>query len=296
MIVEKENDVATVGRRCELLSVSRSGYYRWRTRKQHDGNLLEGALRILIGELHRHWLGLLGYRRMHSLLAMDGIQASSRQVRRIMKEERLFGHPGGRKSRYQGRFGIPVSEDRVRRNFTSDHPNHCWVSDITQFSTLDGKLYLCHVKDLYDGVIVGWSMEVRADTELVIRALAMAWRERVERTVPIVFHSDRGTQYTSGKLASWLREHKMVASMGAVGSSADNASAESFFGVLKRDLNAAIRHMSRYEARNRINDYIVNLHNPLRRASEMTVSRRKREETDATMNSLNFHGLAEETS
>jgi putative transposase len=88
----------------------------------------------------------------------------------------------------------------------------------------------------------------RATAELVVRALSMAWRERMDRDERIVLHSDRGTQYTSEKVAKWLDEHDMVASMGAVGSSADNASAESFCGLLKRDLGNEVRSSTRRPA------------------------------------------------
>lgn len=254
----------TVRRRCDLLEVSRSGYYRWLARP--DPELDDAALRILVGELHRRWHGFLGYRRMHDMLRLQGVETSQRKVRRIMSDAGLFGRPSGRKSRYRGRSGAPVAEDLLRRDFTAEAPNRRWVSDISEFPTLTGKLYLCQVKDLYDGVVAGWSMDVRAESELVLRAVSMAWRKRIEGGEKLVLHSDRGSQYTSAKLSKWLSEHDVVASMGAVGTSADNASAESFFGVLKRDLARAVRNVTRSVAMARIHDYIVNLHNPLRRA------------------------------
>lgn len=287
--------ILTVRRRCELLEVSRGGYYRWLARP--DRGSVDVALRILVGELHRRWHGLLGYRRMHDMLRLQGVETSQRKVRGIMRKGGLRGRPSGRRSRYRGRSGPPVADDLLRRDFTAEAPNRRWVSDITEFATLTGKLYLCQVKDLYDGVVAGWSMDVRAESELVLRAVSMAWRERVEGGGKIVLHSDRGTQYTSARLSEWLSDHGVVASMGAVGTSADNASAESFFGLLKRDLAHAIRDVPRSEAMVRISDYIVNLHNPLRRAPWRRVPQNKLAVMDASETEIEkglFHDLVEE--
>ena len=283
MIRHGGEDVAT-RRRCELLEVSRSGYYRWLSGRARDADResVEIALRAWVRSLHRRWSGLLGYRRMTAMLQIEhDIETSERTIRRIMSEDGLSGRPGGRKSRRGGRSKPPVAEDLLHRDFTADAPNRRWVSDITEFSTRNGKFFLCQVKDLYDGAIAGWSMGDRATAELVVRALSMAWRERMDRGERIVLHSDRGTQYTSETVAKWLDEHDMVASMGAVGSSADNASAESFFGLLKRDLGNEVRSSTRSEAAARIHDYIVNLYNPLRRASGGRVPQPKLARTEA---------------
>ena len=275
----------SVSRRCELLEASRSGFYRWLRRRSPEENCRttgELELRTRIRALHRRWHGLLGYRRMHDKLWLDGIDVPSRTVRRIMKEERLFGRPSGRRAKYRGRSGPASAEDLLRRDFTADAPNCAWVSDITEFKTATGKLYLCPVKDLYDGVIVGWAMDVRASADLVLRALTMAWRKRIEPSRQVVVHSDRGSQYTSSKTRKWIRRRDGLASMGEVGDSADNASAESFFGVLKRDVKQLILSDTRAEAVEHIHDYIVNLHNPLRRAYLLRNRNERSWKTDAS--------------
>ena len=183
-----------------------------------------------------------------------------------MRLHGLFGRPSGRRSRYRGSSRDTVADDRLQRRFHADRPNHKWVSDITEFRTLDGKLYLCQVRDLYDGVIVGWSLDGRQTAQLVIQAAAKAIRTRVAPK-EIIFHSDRGTQYTSRAVSQWLKQHGLTASMGAVGSSADNASAESFFGQLKRELQGMCRDDTHQQATARIHDYIVGLYNVMRRAA-----------------------------
>ena len=91
------------------------------------------------------------------MLELEGEDAPQRRIRRLMHEHGLFGRPSGRRKRYKGGSHSPVAEDKIRRRFHAERPNHKWVSDITEFKTQDGPLYLCQVGDLNDGVIAGWS-------------------------------------------------------------------------------------------------------------------------------------------
>jgi len=117
------------------------------------------------------------------------------------------------------------------------------------------------VKDLFSNEIVGWSMHERQTREMVLKAVLMAlWQRRDRR--PVVLHSDRGTQFTSGEYQRFLKGHNLTCSMSAVGTCADNAAAESFFGVLKRDRVNRRRYATRNEARRDIFDYIERFHNP----------------------------------
>lgn len=272
MISEATGHLSVV-RRCDLLQVSRAGYYRWKSRIAREEEDRDAMLLERIRSLHRRWYGILGFRRVHRLLELAGVRVAQRRVRSLMKGHGLFGRPSGRRSRYRGSSRGSVAEDMLRRRFHADRPNHKWVSDITEFSTVDGKLYLCQVRDLYDGVIVGWSIDTRQTSRLVIDAAAMAIRRRVAPK-EIVFHSDRGTQYTSKVVARWLKDHGLTASMGAAGSSADNASAESFFGQLKRELREICRNDTRRQATVRINDYIVGLYNVMRRLARAETAAR----------------------
>ena len=112
--------------------------------------------------------------------------------------------------------------------------NTKWVTDITYIWTAEHWLYLCVVLDLYSGLVVGWSMSPRQDRQRVVQAVLMALWQRPSRT-PVILHSDRGCQFTSEEYRRFLEAHQVTCSMSTVGSCADNAAAESFFGVLKRE-------------------------------------------------------------
>ena len=122
----------------------------------------------------------------------------------------------------------------------------------------------CVVVDLYSGIVVGWSMSPRQERQLVIQAVLMALWQRADRS-PVILHSDRGCQFTSEEYQRFLQGHNLTCSMSRVGSCADNAAAESFFGVLKRERVNRRRYVTRAEARADIFDYIERFHNPRRR-------------------------------
>ena len=122
--------------------------------------------------------------------------------------------------------------NHLARDFSADEPNTKWATDITYIRTAEGWLYLAVVLDLYSGRVVGWSMSARQDTQLVLQAVLMALWQRRDRS-PVVLHSDRGCQFTSEEYQRFLKGHQLRSSMSKVGSCADNAAAEGFFGLLK---------------------------------------------------------------
>ena len=132
------------------------------------------------------------------------------------------------------------------------------------FRSAEHWLYLCVVLDLYSGLVVGWSMSSRQDRRLVVQAVLMALWQRPTRT-PVILHSDRGCQFTSEEYQQFLAAHQVICSMSAVGSCADNAAAESFFGRLKRERVNRRQYRTRAEARTDIFDYIERWHNPRQR-------------------------------
>lgn len=143
-------------------------------------------------------------------------------------------------------------------------PNTKWVTDITYIDTDEGWLYLSAVLDLHPGIVVGWSMSHCQTRELVIQAVLMALWQREDRS-PIILHSDRGCQFTSGEYQRFLKGHNLICSMSAVGSCADNAAMEGFFGLLKRERVNRRKYRTRAEARADVFDYIERFHNPRRR-------------------------------
>lgn len=138
------------------------------------------------------------------------------------------------------------------------------MTDITYIRTDEHWLYLCIVLDLFNDLVVGWSIDAQQESEMVMRAVLMAVRQR-EGAGPTILHSDRGSQFTSGDYQDILKENGLVSSMSAVGSCADNAAAEGFFGRLKRERVNRRRYRTRAEARTDVFDYIERVHNGPRR-------------------------------
>jgi putative transposase len=182
-----------------------------------------------------------------------------------MRRAGLQGVPQRRRWRMKP-SGTPPAGTRnlIARDFTATASNTKWVTDITYIRTAEHWLYLCIVLDLYSGLVVGWSMSSRQDRQLVVQAVLMALWQRPSR-MPVILHSDRGCQFTSDEYQQFLAAHHVTCSMSAVGSCADNAAAESFFGVLKRERVNRRRYQTRAEARTDIFDYIERWHNPRQR-------------------------------
>lgn len=164
------------------------------------------------------------------------------------------------------KYGKPaiVAENQLKQNFQVQKPNQVWVTDITYVRTMEGWLYLCVVVDLFSRQVVGWSMDSRMQTDLVIRAMLQAiWRRRPENK--IIIHSDQGSQYTSQEWQSFLKNHNLESSMSRRGNCYDNAVAESFFQLLKREKIRRKVFPSREDARSEIFDYIEFFYNTKRR-------------------------------
>ena len=147
---------------------------------------------------------------------------------------------------------------------TAPEPNQAWVTDITCVRTAESWLYLCVVIDLFSRLVVGWSISAVQDRQLLLQAVLMALWQRQDRS-RVILHSDRGCQFTSDEYQRFLKGHNLVCSMSAVGRCADNALAEGFFGMLKRERVNRRRYRTRAEARTDIFDYIERFHNPLMR-------------------------------
>jgi putative transposase len=154
--------------------------------------------------------------------------------------------------------------NHLERDFTATAPNTKWVTDITYVRTAEHWWYLCVVLDVCSGLVVGWSMSPRQERQLVLQAVLMALWQRPGHT-PVILHSDRGCQFASEEYQRFLEAHQVICSMSAVGSCADNAAAESFFGVLKRERVNRRHYRTRAEARADIFDSIECCHNPRQR-------------------------------
>jgi putative transposase len=250
---------------CRCLRVSPSGYYGWATRAPSARAKENARLLGRIHALHAAQDGVVGSPRIWEDLRYAGERCGRHRVARLMRRAGLQGVPQQRRWRRKA-SGIPPAGTRnhLERDFTAPASNTKWVTDITYVRTAEQWLYLCVVLDLYSGLVVGWSMSPRQDRQLVLQAVLMAMWQRPGRT-PVILHSDRGCQFTSEEYQRFLEAHHITCSMSAVGSCADNAAAESFFGVLKRERVNRRHYRTRAEARADIFDYIERWHNPRQR-------------------------------
>jgi putative transposase len=163
----------------------------------------------------------------------------------------------------RGKVAI-LAENHLKQDFDAEQPNQVWVTDITYIRTYEGWLFLAVVIDLFSRQVVGWSMQPRMHVDLVLNALLMAvWRRKPKNEVLI--HSDQGSQYTSSDWQAFLKSHNLVCSMSRRGNCYDNAVAESFFQLLKRERVKRKTYKDREEARQDIFNYIEMFYNPIRR-------------------------------
>jgi putative transposase len=264
-MIERCRDAFPVRMMCRSLKVSASGYYSWRDRPLSDRERDNQRLLGHIQYLHAESDGVMGSPRIWETLRYAGESCSKNRVARLMRVNCLQGIPQRtrwhKKPSRQRPDGI---RNHLERDFAADQANTKWVTDITYVRTDEHWLYLCVVVDLYSGIVVGWSMSHRQERQLVIQAVLMALWQRQDRA-PVILHSDRGCQFTSDEYQRFLRGHNLICSMSAVGSCADNAAAESFFGMLKRERVNRRQYRTRAEARADIFDYIERFHNPLKR-------------------------------
>ena len=219
-------------------------------------------LLLRIREYHAASDGVMGMPRMHEQLCYDGETASPNRVAQLMARNGLFGIPQRRQWRKK-RSGVRPAHIRnhLERDFSAGEPNTKWVTDITYIYTAQGWLYLCTVLDLFSSKIVGWSMSGIQDRHLVLKAVLMACWQRPNRD-PVVLHSDRGTQFTSGEYQRFLADHNIISSMSDVGHCGDNAAAEGFFGMIKRERIHRRHYLTLAAARSDVFDYIERFHNP----------------------------------
>jgi putative transposase len=226
-----------VSLQCELLGVSRSGYYEWLRRGPSDREIADELLTAKIREIHKRARGVYGARRVHAELRLGhGIRVSRKRVERLMGRAGISGLVTRKRGRTTVRVpGVRVADDLVRRGFRPAGPNVLWVADITYLSTWEGWLYLAAVQDAFSRAIVGWSMESHMRAELVTDALGMGLSRRRPGT-GLIHHSDQGAQYVSLAFGQQARDAGIAVSMGSKGDCFDNAVAESFFATLKKEL------------------------------------------------------------
>ena len=260
-----EGSAPAVVQMCEWLRVSKSGYYDWRSRPQSAATQRRELLKIKIRALFEANNEEYGYRRMHAVLVRGGEQCSPELVRSLMRElglEPCQPKPWRHSLTEQDGQAGPIP-DLVNRDFTAEKPGQKMVGDITYIWTWEGWLYLATVIDCATRKIVGWAMDDNYKTPLIKDAIQMAARN-LDLPEGAVFHSDRGSNYTSGEFAKELKELKIRQSVGRTGICYDNALAESLNGTLKNELVYRTVYPSREKARKDIARWIELRYNKTR--------------------------------
>lgn len=249
---------------CRWLSVSKSGFYEWRDRPTSATTERREDLKVQIVNIFDDSDETYGYRRVHAELARQGITAGPELVRALMREAELVAcqpRPWRHSLTEGGDAGnIP---DLVARDFTADAPGVKLVGDITYIPTWAGWLYLATVLDCHTKAVVGYAMGDNYKTPLISAAIDMAVRNgRVEDQA--IFHSDRGSNYTSAEFGEKLASQQMRQSVGRTGICYDNAMAESFFAVLKNELVHRTIYPTHAHAKRDIVRYIETRYNTRR--------------------------------
>lgn len=242
-----------------------SGFYAW-LKEPLSHRAQEDARQTNL--IRRAWEDsgkVYGYRKLHDDLRDQGEVCSQNRVARLAGLAGIAAQIGykRRPGRYGGKPAV-VAENKLARQFEVDAPDTVWVTDITYIKTHEGWLYLSVVIDLFSRRVVGWSLQSRMTVDLALQSLLMAiWRRKPKQRVTI--HSDQGSQFTSREWQSFLRQHNLDASMSRRGNCHDNAVAESFFQLLKRERIRRKTYPTRDAARQDVFEYIEMFYNPKRK-------------------------------
>ena len=266
---------------CDVLEVSRSGYYAWRERPASGQAQRREQLVEQIKAAHEGSRQIYGSPRICAELRAQGVVCSENTVAKLMKSH-------GIRSKMRRRFvvrttdsrhGHPLAANRLAQQFDVPLPNQVWAADITYIPTGEGWLYLAAVIDLCSRKVVGWAADDHLRAELPCAALQMALTHR-RPSGPLLHHSDRGVQYACDEYQALLARHGIECSMSRRGNCYDNAVVESFFGTLKTELIHHHTYATRNEARLALFEYLEVFYNRKRRHS--TLDYRSPAEYEAT--------------
>ncbi len=253
---------------CQILQVSKAGYYAWRGRGTSPRAHQDVFLREQIVSAHRRSRSTYGSPRIHAELRAAGIHCGRKRVARLMIQANICGTVRGRSPKKSPAFSRSpfYAPNVLARDFAPQEPDCTWVADITYLPVRGHWLYLAVVIDLFSRKVVGWATALDQGSTLATQALKMALRNRKPKS-GLIHHSDRGTQYTAESYRSILAQQAIVASMSRTRECWDNAVAESFFGSLKAELVPRSGWRDRETAELAIGDYIEIFYNHQRRHS-----------------------------
>jgi putative transposase len=268
LVRELAGDGIPVAVTCRILKIARQHYYRWLAAPFTDRQLAAAYVANAVFDAHRDDPEF-GYRFLADEVRRGGHVVADETVWRHCRANGWHSSTAPKKRWKKGAKPLlPAHDDRVRRAFTAAAPNRLWLSDITEHPTAEGKLYVCAIKDVWSNRIVGYSIDERMEARLVVTALHNAVARRGE-VAGCILHSDRGSQFRSRKMHRALARHRMVGSMGNVGTCADNAAMESFFSLLQKNVLNRQRWQTRDELRIAIVTWIERTYHRRRRQDRL---------------------------
>jgi transposase InsO family protein len=254
---------------CQVLDVSRSGYYSWARHSRGIRQKENERLLVHIREAYVRGRGTYGSPRITAELRDNGIQCGKNRIARLMKENGIKAKTKRSfKATTKSRHDLLVAENLLKRKFSTEAINKVWFSDITFIWTKEGWMYLAAILDAYNRQIVGWSMSDRLNHGILADALQKALRKR-DPDAGLIFHSDRGTQYASYAFRDLIDRYGFVQSMSSSGNCYDNAIMESFFHTLKTELIYFEKYQTRREAQGSVFEYIEVFYNRVRKHSSL---------------------------
>jgi putative transposase len=255
---------------CQLLDVSRQGYYDWIDRPASASALRRDAVVQAIRLAHVESHCRYGSPNIHRDLLDQGLECCLNTVAKRMREHGIASivHRKFRVATTDSNHPHPVFENRLDRDFRARVPNQKWAADITYIHTDEGFLYLAGVVDLFSRKIIGWSMKDTLHADLCVEALEMALASRRPK-LPLLHHSDRGCQYAGKQYQDKLTQFTLDCSMSRVANCWDNAVVESLWASLKNELVFQRTFATKQEARDAIFEWIVIWYNRKRRHSSL---------------------------
>jgi putative transposase len=252
---------------CNVLGVSRSGFYAWRDREPSNRVKENEMLSKKIVAIHNGSRGTYGSPRVTEELEAQGFKVDRKRVARRMAEMGLSADLKPKFRNANSEQTAEIAANILERQFDVAEPDRVWVSDITYVWTVAGWVYLAAVIDLYSRRVVGWAMAEHMRAELVLEALAAALGSREPSSEGLLFHSDQGSQYTATRVREALDDAGITCSMSRRGNCWDNAVAESFFATLKREHVYRKIFLTREIAMTSIAEWIEVFYNGQRRHS-----------------------------
>lgn len=267
--IEQWRHLAHLNVLCRTLSVSKQGYFAWRRRPTSPRGVADAALAKEVAAIHVTSRETYGSPRIHRELRDQGKRVGRKRVARLMRE---LGISATIPKRFvvttDSNHDLPIADNLLQQQFNADGPNAKWVTDITYIPTDEGWLYVSSIEDLFSRRIVGWAMDARMETSLVLRALDMALSQRCPGA-NLIHHSDRGSQYASHAYRKALTDRGIGISMSRRGNCYDNACIESFWKTLKVELVYRQHFRTHDEAKAAIFEYIEVFYNRMRRHSSI---------------------------